>query len=304
MQESAAWLSSFDDLSSDMSSVPFLEELFLVTSLPLIETIPDTTSESSVTSGAGSMSSTESLDAQVLSKTRSKAAKPRRSHLQQVQALQHELETLMLQVESLRTNQLLGNSLEQFLNPKRYRPNYRLLATDSKQAAEHAQIENARLKIRVRERMTQIRSVRRLLTKQFAIAKVQTATYSTARSPIDLDLRPSNAQIRQTSALDPPRSALFTSQDADLRLYSMLCSNLDMRCAQIGSVLSQCASVAVPSELSQVVLHADGAGVDFKTSRVLPFTAEIVCKALYKAVNVDSALDSDLVSAGLRGLMA
>lgn len=174
------WLQPFDGLLSSMSSsVPSLEELFVAASAPLMEIDADTTSESSATSEGSSMSSTKCLNAVVHPKARSKAAKQRRSHRHQVQELQHEIETLMHQVESLRADQLLGDSLEQFLNPKRYRPDYRLLATDAKQAAEHAQAENARLKLRVRERVTQIRSVRRLLSKQFAIAKVPGAITST-----------------------------------------------------------------------------------------------------------------------------
>lgn len=76
----------------------------------------------------------------------------------------------------------------------------------------------------------------------------------------------------------------------DEQICNMLRANLDRRYRNLDQVLSQCMTAASPGELSEVVVHADGCGVDFKDSRVLPFDVKSVCDALCESTDRDASL--------------
>lgn len=124
--------------------------------------------QSSALSDSGSAGSTEAL-----AKPKTTNAKRTRSQRLQIQDRHNEIELLTLQLESLRANQLLGYSLEQFLNPKQYRPNYRLLAADEQQLSNRAHAENAQLKKRLRKNLRLVKAVKKVMQRHIDHAKVR-----------------------------------------------------------------------------------------------------------------------------------
>lgn len=91
----------------------------------------------------------------------------------QIQDLRGEIEILTHQLESLQSDQLLGGSLEQFLEPSQRRRSFRSLVAQQKQLREQAQTENAQLRKRLKKRLELTAAVKRLLRRQIQLAQVQ-----------------------------------------------------------------------------------------------------------------------------------
>lgn len=80
------------------------------------------------------------------------------------------------------------------------------------------------------------------------------------------------------------------SEADDARICSMLGRSMDLRCRQLDHLLaaqsrSPAASVI---ELSSVISHADGVGVDFEESHILPLDVESSSDALFRSMDLDS----------------
>lgn len=107
-----------------------------------------------------------------LARTPNSTKVQRRSPRMQIQDLLQQIERLQSEVDGLRVNQLLGDSLEQFLYPSRCRPRWRLVATHEQHATSQANTENVRLKKRLQKNLQLIRRARRLMQTQTASIQV------------------------------------------------------------------------------------------------------------------------------------
>lgn len=63
---------------------------------------------------------------------------------------------------------------------------------------------------------------------------------------------------------------------------------MDLRCRQMGHLFAQSKATASEVELSTVISHADGVGVDFKDSRILPLDVDASGDALLRSMDLDS----------------
>lgn len=188
-----AFLSDMDSLDASPSA---LEDLAMGDLL--------LSDQSSAVSDSGSAGSTEA-------RRKTTKAKRTRSQRLQIQDLHREIESLVLQLESLRANQLLGDSLEQFLNPTQYRPNYRLLATDERQSSERAYEENAQLKKRLRKNLRLANAVRKAMQRQIDHAKVQVTSCWLALPRIELACCVHRRSTSRPWALDHAPRSLATA---------------------------------------------------------------------------------------------
>lgn len=208
----------------------------------------------------------------------------RRSSRMQIQDLLQQVQRLQSEVDGLRVNQLLGDSLEQFLHPRHRRPRWRLLATHEKQAITQATAENTRLKKRLRANQELIRRTRKLMQMQIASIQVCSSLgiaclrrFSSGRS----------MQMRRCLpwAIQP---LPLESEVDDARICNMMRMRIDRRCQQIDQLFAQCVSTGSLAEFSAVISHADGVGVDFKEAHIQPLDVKSTSDALAKTMDLDS----------------
>lgn len=199
------------------------------------------------------------------SDVRSSSPKTQRpSPRMQIQELLQQIERLQSEVDGLRVNQLLGDSLDQFLHPRQCRPQWRLIATHEKQAATQANTENVRLKKRLRVNQQLVNRARKLMRIQIAVMQ--------ARSCLPLSMQP-----------------LPTESEADdTRIYNMMRFRMDRRCRQMDQLFAQCIPTESMAEFSTVISHADGVGVDFKESHIQPLDVRSTTDAVAKTMDLDT----------------
>lgn len=84
------------------------------------------------------------------------------------------------------------------------------------------------------------------------------------------------------------QSHSIESDTGDARTCSMLRLRMDLRCRQMDRLFAQSKATASVVELSTVISHADGVGVDFKESHILPLEVESSSDALFWSMDLDS----------------
>lgn len=99
-------------------------------------------------------------------------------------------------------------------------------------------------------------------------------------------------QIAMKESMRSSRSIANASLDSK-RVWNMLRLSVEQRYHDLGRMLTQDLPSRILDMQPEIVKHADGTGVDYKTTTILPFPVAVIANVLCRVSGMDAGLKSD-----------